>query len=122
MSGFDYKWTCPEINRSISSADSEISEALRILISKLRPDFSIDEVYAMAKTEADDLYERLEPCFENVRDENSKMRDAAEKQISDLEGEVAEKEEEISRLEKENSRIEGELESLKEELLAHEAA
>lgn len=98
-SNLDHPDTCPNINSNITDAkqiidtfiDDLLSEACGLLESGVRA--SLSTKYT------EDLYSKLAPIFENVRDTNSIMRGAADDQISDLKTEIETLESEIYHLE-----------------------
>ena len=102
MSGFDYPWTCPKIDKQIAQAKREIKDFLFDFIEELCPKIPYNAMHELASGKTDELYRAIESCFEEVRRLNEGIRDAAEKQIK-------EKEQEVSDLQKEIERLEGEL-------------
>jgi len=58
--GFNYKWTCPQIDRAIDYIRGQLGE---------------------------NIYSMIENYIEEIRESNSHIRDAANKQIDDLEDE-----------------------------------
>lgn len=86
---FDYANTCPQIDKAIARAKTEIQhfiddilcDACGLLKSEQREELSIQY--------AESLYGRIEDVFEETRSANERMRDEADRQISDLKDEIA---------------------------------
>lgn len=94
MAGFDYPYTCPQIDRAITEAHSEINRFIDELIEQLSPVLYENMLHStrtsLSELYGDDLYRRLEKAFEAVRSSNQNIRSAAEAQIEQLEATVSE--------------------------------
>ena len=104
----DFGFTCPDIDRNISSAKEALYDFMLETYKDLNPvigdipdrDLPLS-VKEKAKRDADYLYESLEDIFENVRSVNEDMRLSADKQISDLNDRISDLEAEVESLERE---------------------
>jgi predicted nucleic acid-binding Zn-ribbon protein len=124
MSGFDYPWTCPTINKDIESAKVGIETSVRYILTELNP--LVAELINLP-TEYEDwverttqeLYNEVEDLFEDTRRTNEDMRKAAESQINDLEEQLAglqhDYEEQVKELQDEITSLENKLEVLHED-------
>lgn len=99
MSGFDYPYTCPRIDKTINSAKKIIESFIDSLLSDAVPLLPTDTREGLAKEHSEALYLDLEECFESVRNENEQMRREANRQIESLEREVSDLQSEIERME-----------------------
>jgi septal ring factor EnvC (AmiA/AmiB activator) len=113
MSGFDYAWTCPKIDKEIAGAQYTIHEFVFSLISEFCPKIPQEALLILSNENSEALYSDLEGCFEEARKSNEDMRKAAEKQISNLEDELEEEKQEVKRLQLTVAELEEELESLR---------
>jgi chromosome segregation ATPase len=77
ISDFDYKHTCPAIDKGLDRLHSEIYN------------------YDSESFDAASLYDGVSRIFEDVRATNVDMRNAAEKQISDLANRIEDLESEL---------------------------
>lgn len=103
MSGFDYRHTCPIIDKAIDSAKEEIESAIDNMLDEACPLFDGKAKREYVIDQSNALYSSLEHLFESVRDSNVDMRDAADEQITELENKIAELEARIEELEKETT-------------------
>jgi hypothetical protein len=88
---FDYRYTCPEIDKEIDNFKESLSDHLIDLISELNPMFA--ETNKEQKYREDwvkIIYDSVEGCFEGVRRANEDMRKEAESQIENLTEELEE--------------------------------
>lgn len=81
---FDYKYTCPIIDKEIDRSKDIIREEIQELISSISPFVTGDSLYDLVSEYTEQLYKRLEPCFETTRSSNEGMRTEADNQISSL--------------------------------------
>ena len=119
--GFDYSWTCPDIDREIGNAKDCIQEFIVDLLEEACPLLSKKDKEEYATDYTNVLYERLESCFETVRETNVNIREAAEEQISDLEDDMANIEAEIKEKEDEIIHLQDEISSLEDEITQMES-
>ena len=115
---FDYRYTCPEIDKEINSFKESLSDHLIDLISELNPMFAeTDKEKKYREDRVRVIYDSAENCFEGVRRANEDMRKEAERQVQEL----IEEFEEAKRLaiywESEVDEKDREIESLKDEIL-----
>lgn len=103
MSGFDYRHTCPIIDKAIASAKQEIESAIDSMLDEACPLFQGQAKREYVVDQGNAMYSALEHLFESVRDSNVDMRDAADDQITTLEEKIAELEARIEELEKESA-------------------
>ena len=89
--GFDYKWTCPEIDKKIEAFGEHLEYVLEENFSNHKNDF-LKDVKVGIETHFISLAEGLRTC-------NSKLRDEADNQIGYLENKVEEMQEIIKELE-----------------------
>ena len=99
--GFDYKWTCPQIDKNIQTAKNEIDSFLDSFLEDALPLLPLNIRRDIVEQKTSELYGLLEPIFEETRDTNEDMRNEASKQIDMLEEELQDAKEEIIRLENE---------------------
>lgn len=114
---FDYKYTCPEIDKQITMFKDSLSDNLLDLISELNPMFAdTDKEQDYREAWVDTIYSIAEECFEGVRKTNEDMRKEAEYQIEH----IAEERDEYERLknhwESESEEKDKQIEDLKEEI------
>jgi len=118
MSGFDYAWTCPKIDKEIDGAKHQIREFIFNLISEFCPKIPQEVISSLSNENSEALYSDLEKCFEAVRESNEDMRKSAEKQILNLEDEVEEEKQEVRRWQLKVAELEDELERLRADQLS----
>jgi len=106
---FDYPNTCPQIDRAMREAESQLSDVLDALLEEACPllvggihrrDILID----WAKRG----FEAVEESFESVRSTNEDMRRAAESQIESLASELSDADAEIEALKQRIHELEAE--------------
>lgn len=107
---FNYKHTCPDINKEIEYFKLNTSDNIDSIIEELNPLFYETEAkIAFRKKWEQQLYDDVESCFESVRECNSNIRDGANRQIKHAEEEA----EEYKRIYEE---ARSEIETLQEEI------
>ena len=93
MSGFDYPWTCPEIDKDIGCAKIVIEDAMESILRELTDPLKIpvgfEEEGVWVEYNTQTLYNNLEDVFENTRNTNDAMRKEAGVQITNLEEQLA---------------------------------
>lgn len=92
---FDYPWTCPDIDRQISSIKEELICILDDAYQDACPLLESGQRRGLAEKEGSLAYDRIEDYIEEIRATNEKMRKAAEKQIEALTDEIANLESEL---------------------------
>lgn len=114
-----YRYTCPDIDRSIESFKNDISNYLESMLDECCPllDGKVKEDFV--KEYADQMYRDFEPNFEDVRKINEDMRkeadrqiDRAEERISDAESEIVDLNNRIDELEDQVSELQSELDAV----------
>lgn len=114
---FNYKYTCPDINKAIDNFKQVISDSLDDIIVELNPLFYGTEAkIAFRKDWEQGIYSQVESCFENTRDSNSNIRDEADKQIQESHEEVEEYKRMHDKAESEIEHLQEEIRELKERL------
>lgn len=112
--GFDYNWTCPIIDESISDFKYGIESVLRpILEAQEIPEEKILEII---NDSVDDIYAQYEYTFEDCRESNADMRDAADQQLDEKDREIADLQEACDEKDAWGSGLESEVDSLNERL------
>lgn len=85
----DFSHTCPQIDKAISAAKSDIESRLSDYIEQLCPLMPAARVSELSRKWGEEMYNEISPAFEAVRETNEDMRKAADEQISNLIDEVA---------------------------------
>jgi len=89
MSGFEFDYTCPIIDKNIEFIKKIFEKNIKYVIRDLSPKFAeTNESKAYIENTAEDLYNDIENEIERVRTTNEDMRDEAEKQIAKLENKI----------------------------------
>ena len=93
MSGFDYRYTCPAIDKNIDDTKHIIESHISSIMLELSPLLQTlcnlpSEVQEWVDGATEDLYRELEDTFENLRSSNEDMRTSADLQIRELESEL----------------------------------
>lgn len=86
--GFDYKWTCPNIDKAITRAKDKIHSSIERIVSECCPILDGNKFENFVKDWSEYIYSEIEECFETVRSSNEKIRAEAETQIYELEQKV----------------------------------
>jgi len=97
--GLDYSHTCSDIDREKDSAKEVIHQEISYIITDEMPlpeDHDFDETWINNKV--DEIWDRVDSCFEVCRETNVDMRKAADDQISDLESEIDDLKEQVNAL------------------------
>tara|TARA_R110000782_G_scaffold261523_1_gene353219 strand:- start:437 stop:856 length:420 start_codon:yes stop_codon:yes gene_type:complete len=90
---FDYKHTCPDIDKEIRNFQTYLSNRLDEIIEELSPMFADTNKKVDYRNNWESIiYDDSEPCFEGVRKTNEDMRAAAEYQIESLTDSLSEAE------------------------------
>lgn len=99
----NHGYTCPEIDKSIADAKGVIYDTFYDTLEELCPvmDMNSEAARTWIKAAADNLYDSLEPVFEDLRSSNEDLRGSAETQIAELVNELEELEYKIQELEDE---------------------
>lgn len=98
--GFDYGYTCPDIDRNISKFKEELKYFLEGVFEELCPVAVDTEVMVnWVQSNVEHFYSIAEDVFEDVRSINEDMRKAADDQIEHLEEQVSDLKYEITMLE-----------------------
>ncbi len=100
MSGFDYRYTCPKIDKAIAEARDNITAEVDNILDEACPLLPRAVRGELSTGYADSIYKSIEDCFESVRDTNEDMRKEAEHQIRALQSELADAKSEIAELER----------------------
>lgn len=95
MSGFDYPYTCPTIDKAIANAKQEIASHIESILTEVCPMLKMGHVEEMATDYTEAIYKDIEDAFESARKSNSDMRDEADDQITVLQERVEVLEHEI---------------------------
>lgn len=105
---FDYRNTCPLIDKQINLAEDAIYDFLK---ASLKETFNLDDdkSHEIASDWSGELYKTLSPCFEVVRESNTDMRNHAESQIADLADTITTLEEELKDLQYWHDKLEDKL-------------
>lgn len=99
----DYRYTCPDIDRSITAFKSDIESHLSYMLDDCCPMLEGKQKENFIKYYAEQIYNDFEANFEDVRKTNEDMRKEADRQIDYTEERLLNAEEEIKDL---NARIE----------------
>ena len=99
----DYRYTCPDIDRSITAFKSYIESNLSNMLDDCCPMLEGKQKENFIKYYAEQIYNDFETNFEDVRKTNEDMRKEADRQIDYAEERLSNAEEEIKDL---NARIE----------------
>lgn len=114
---FDYKYTCPDIDKQIDCFKSSLSDRLDEIIEELNPMFYNTSYKIDYRRDLEELlYNDAEQCFEGVRKTNEDMRKEAEHQIDNLTDELEEQRGLVSYWESEAEKKDREIEQLKSEI------
>lgn len=114
---FDYKHTCPDIDKEISNFKQSLSDNLLDLISELNPMFyNTHGGREYRESWESTIYDSAEDCFESVRKTNEDMRKEAEHQIENLVEELEESERLKNHWESEAEEKDRKIEDLEEEI------
>jgi ribosome recycling factor len=109
MSHFDYRHTCPDINRNIYEFQNEIESYLGDMLDECCPMLKDEQRKEFIKPYVKNIYDVFESSFENVRDSNTDMRDEANRQLDELENELSEVQEENKELNENIKTLENEI-------------
>src|SRR5690606_29284319 len=114
---FDYKHTCPQIDKFIDQFQAELSNHLDDLIIQICPILQgTSQLREIREDFETAIYNSAEPCFEGVRETNQEMRKEAEYQIEDLIDEVEEHKKSSEYFERELDDAKDTIEDLKEQI------
>lgn len=97
--GFEYNYTCPEIDKEINSAKDKIKDNLILMLEVSCPLLKGYDLDVFVDNWTHGIYADLSECFESVRKTNEDMRIQAEKQIESLESSLEDAEDTIQQLE-----------------------
>jgi len=118
---FDYWYTCPILDKEITSIQETLEANINGLISDISPYIPEDALAKLAEQYAGDFYMDIESYIESVRSANSDIRNAAEKQIEEhqteinnLEYDLNTKTYECNELEKTVAQLEDEVDALED--------
>lgn len=95
---FDYPNTCPQIDKAIGQAESEIEQHIGKLLDEACPLLPPEARNRYAAESANTLYRALEDIFEGTRQTNEDMRREAERQIADLQDQITSLEHDVRAL------------------------
>ena len=113
--GFEYKYTCPDIDEAITDLQSMIDESVNEILDEACPllvgQAKIDFVKAHMKF----INENISEQFEIVRSLNSNMRNEAENQVDTTEKRAEEAEELVQELQAKIEELESEISILEDE-------
>lgn len=94
-SHFDYPYTCHIIDREIDNFKESVEETLKELIEDICPYIDSSKNLELSKYWSDEIFSKVEDCFEKTRSSNSDLRDYATKQVDELIDKITELEDEI---------------------------
>jgi chromosome segregation ATPase len=113
--GFDFNWTCPQIDKKIDECKDGMENMITDILEQSSPLLPYTEVSKHAATFVKRYYESIfGDIIEEIRSMNIDMRKEAEKQIESLEKSVETLEEEIGDLQNKILDLEKEIENLHE--------
>jgi len=122
--GFDYSYTCPNINKNISEFKSIITDNLSSMIDECCPLLIDKQKEDFIENYVDYIYNEFEYYFENVRKTNEEIRKEAYRQIENLEDEnndlkndIDNLNDKITKLENDNDTISFENDNLIDEII-----
>jgi len=92
---FEFRWTCPEIDKGLEDTKSGIEGELYDIICELTDGMTEHEADEWVRDRLTNFMEHISDTFEGVRSSNSEMREAADKQIEALGYEIENLQEEI---------------------------
>lgn len=95
----DYAYTCPKIDKAISSAKSDIDRFLDDMISEMCPFIDASTRNRISSEYGERLYSEIKDMFESVRETNEDMRSVADNQIESLKDDIDTLENKVSELE-----------------------
>jgi hypothetical protein len=95
---FEFRWTCPEIDKGLENTKSGIEDELYGIVFELTTGWSEHDASEWVRDKLDNFMEHVGDSFEGVRSSNCEMREAADKQIERLGYEIESLQEEIRRL------------------------
>jgi DNA repair exonuclease SbcCD ATPase subunit len=113
---FDYKHTCPDIDRSIKEFKSSIETSLDYMLDACCPLLVGSVQQNLIKEYADQIYNELERCFEDVRTTNGDMRKEADSQMKYEEEKASDAEEEVKDLSAQIEELNTQIEELNEQV------
>ena len=96
--GFDYGYTCPDIDAGIDAYKSDIEVSLSDMLDECNPLMEGEQKEKFIKSYSETIFSYFESNFEGVRESNENMRKEAEIQIEAKESEIETLEEEILQL------------------------
>lgn len=115
----DYRYTCPDIDRSITAFKSDIESYLSNILDDCCPMLEGNQKKDFINDYVDQMYSDFEANFEDVRKTNEDMRkeadrqiDYAEEKLADVEEEIKDLNEQIEYLERQVSELESELDAV----------
>lgn len=82
--GFDYHWTCPDIDQTIDQLNHDIHEEVVDAVESLCGFNCTDDQKTQLLEHTERIYNLISGSVEKIRDTNSDMRKAAEDQIDSL--------------------------------------
>jgi chromosome segregation ATPase len=115
--GFDFNWTCPQIDRMIDEIQGDLEDMICDILQEASPLIPDTEVRKIAKEYAKKYYlSTYEDLIEKIRETNVNMRKEANDQIESHERSVEALEEQVGDLENEIFDLKKEIENLEDEL------
>jgi chromosome segregation ATPase len=121
MSAFDYKYTCPDIDKAINSFKEAVAVDLDVMLNQCCPLLKDTQKKEFIDQYVDYIYQNIEQYVEDVRESNEEIRAEANAQITQceiteehLKQEIDELNEQLELLESKNNSLEEELEKFSE--------
>ena len=95
MMGFDFHWTCPDIDKGIAKIRRDLDAGVDEILEEACPLIEQAQRRKLAGDYAETLYGYIEEHIEAIRSTNEKMRREADRQIDKLEERIADLEAEL---------------------------
>lgn len=108
----NYKYTCPDIDRSITAFKSDIESYLSNMLDDCCPLLEGKQKEDFIKDYVEQMYSDFESNFEDVRKTNEDMRKEADRQIDYAEEEIKDLNARIEELEGQVSELESQLDAV----------
>ena len=114
--GFDYGWTCPDIDKGIDQIKNDIENYFIDIMDECCPLIEGEQKKKIVNDYVNNLYNDLESVFEDVRKSNEDMRRDADNQIERLDSEVDDMKSIINDMEIEIGSLTEQIEELQNEI------
>lgn len=114
--GFEYSYTCPDIDQGIENYKDDVKQYLSDMLSDSNPLLQGENKENLINEYSEHICNSFSDNFENVRQSNEDMRKEAEHQIEAVEGDLEEAKDLAKELEERNEVLESRIDELLEEV------